>query len=217
MIRAYDESYIEDFCETFGEAVDYAVHDCHISSDTFTLWLINSGVAAEIEAGNPRFIAGMSGFELAETVFIRTLRTYSRIAPSFAFSRSREYWSGWALAYYQWFRNISFDRLKRCGITFSVIEDMYILHEADRTKLIRVLDEKVMASAQKGRALAYYRKLAHLTQKDLARESGVPLRMIQLYEQGRNDLSKANVSYIYALSEALHCPAAELVGYSIKQ
>ena len=42
-----------------------------------------------------------------------------------------------------------------------------------------------------------------MTQQELAHASGVSLRMIQLYEQRRNDLSKASASVVIALAHVL--------------
>lgn len=63
--------------------------------------------------------------------------------PTNSLSRSREYWIGWAVAYYQWysarryseiFKVLSFDKLQRM---------YYTLHEADITKFVDIADERI--------------------------------------------------------------------------
>lgn len=60
-MRAYDESYLNDAMNALGEMLDYAVVDCGRDPDEFFDWFIVSGIAAQFERGNPKFVAGMSG------------------------------------------------------------------------------------------------------------------------------------------------------------
>lgn len=62
---------------------------------------------------------------------------------------------------------------------------------------------------QKGLKAA--RKAAGLTQKQLAAQSGVKLRAIQLYEQNQLDLRRASVSSALALAKTLNCTIEDLV------
>lgn len=55
------------------------------------------------------------------------------------------------------------------------------------------------------------RKYYGLTQKALSESSGVTLRMIQLYEQGQNDLSKAQAHVVQSLARTLHCSVKDLI------
>ena len=68
MMSAYNESYLDDAMQNLGDMVEYAVCDCGYDPDEFFGWFISSGVASKFEKGNPKFITGMSGFELAEAV-----------------------------------------------------------------------------------------------------------------------------------------------------
>lgn len=54
-------------------------------------------------------------------------------------------------------------------------------------------------------------KAAGLTQKQLAAQSGVKLRTIQLYEQNQLDLRRASVSSALALANALRSTIEDLV------
>lgn len=54
------------------------------------------------------------------------------------------------------------------------------------------------------------RKADDLTQKQLAAQSGVKLRAIQLYDQNQLDLRRASVSSALALAKTLDCSIEDL-------
>ena len=72
MTNAYSELYLDDAMQNLGDMVEYAVCDCGYNPDEFFGWFISSGVASKFEKGNPKYITGMSGFELAEAVLKAT-------------------------------------------------------------------------------------------------------------------------------------------------
>lgn len=55
------------------------------------------------------------------------------------------------------------------------------------------------------------RKARGFAQKELSDASGVSLRMIQLYEQKQNDISKAQVKVVISLAKALGCDVEDLI------
>lgn len=52
---------------------------------------------------------------------------------------------------------------------------------------------------------------AGLSQSDLAYLSEVNIRMIQYYEQGRNDINKAEAGTVYLLATALGCKVEDIL------
>lgn len=50
-----------------------------------------------------------------------------------------------------------------------------------------------------------------MTQQQLSEASGVTLRMIQLYEQRQNNISKAQVGVVLNLAKALGCEVEDLI------
>lgn len=60
-------------------------------------------------------------------------------------------------------------------------------------------------------ALEFRRQSKRYTQKKLAEESGVNIRMIQHYEQGFKDLNKAQAITVYRLAKALDCTVEDLI------
>ena len=73
-----------------------------------------------------------------------------------------------------------------------------------------VIEKWNNAQADK-KGLKAARKAAGLTQKQLAVQSGVKLRAIQLYEQNQLDLRRASVSSALALADTLNCTIEDLV------
>lgn len=55
-----------------------------------------------MENGEPAYIAGKSGIEIVLEVISETMGKSLSAEPHEYMGRSREYWIGWAAAYYQW-------------------------------------------------------------------------------------------------------------------
>lgn len=53
--------------------------------------------------------------------------------------------------------------------------------------------------------LKFYREEKGLSQSQLAKKSGVNVRVIQAYECGSRDINKASVETVLLLAEALDC------------
>ena len=62
-----------------------------------------------------------------------------------------------------------------------------------------------------GGVILSLRKEKGFTQKELAEQTGVALRMIQQYEQGAKDIKKASAITVYALANRLHCSMEDLL------
>ena len=86
-------------------------------------------------------------------------------------------------------------------------------HEADLTKFAQTADAIIREHTEKHpRSLKTLRKEAHLTQQELSELSGVTLRMIQAYEQGDQDIRRAEARAVFALARALGCRVEMLFG-----
>lgn len=214
-MSAYDESYIEDAMCTLGELFHYAVHYLNYDIDEFMSWFMLSGIAALFEVGHPKYVAGKSGMEIAYDIIVAIKDEKIVLEEVYDMNRSMEYWAGWILAYYQWKKNISFQYIAENGLTMSKICDLYVLHEANVDKFVEAADSIIECYKREhkkssGHLLKYYRSIWGLSQKQLSEKSGVSLRMIQLYEQGQNDLAKASVAVVDNLAKALGCQARDL-------
>lgn len=143
MTTAYSELYLDDAMNNLGDMVDFAVHDLGYEPDEFFNWFISSGIASRFEKGNPKYVAGMSGYELAEAVLKETNVSYTTKEPSYIEFKGREYWAGWILAYYQWITNKRFEDMVKDGLNLSTVFSMYVLHEADESKFVESANELI--------------------------------------------------------------------------
>ena len=160
--------------------------------------------------GEPAFLTGKSGIEIAIDVVLEATGKQLDKDPQEHMGRSREYWIGWAVCYYQWFSARSFNEIFTI-LSFDDLQNMYyLLHEADITKFVDIVDEK-MRGHFKDTNLKRIRTSYGCTQAELAKRSGVSLRSIQMYEQRNKDINKASAETLYRISKVLGCTMEALL------
>ena len=190
-----------------GSMLDCAANAAHCELTVFFEMFLSSGVASQMEVGNPRYVSGLSGVELMQLVFKKSSDKTVPELNYIPFERTPEYWSGWVLAYYQWYKAVSFSFIHRNGLDISTILALYpTLHEADLSKFVQTADAIIERhSGNRSNALKTLRKQSHYTQRELSDLSGVALRMIQAYEQGEQDIRRAEAQTVFSLSRVLGC------------
>lgn len=210
MMHAYDKIYLDKARTALGRMLDFAVYDLHYDIDVFFELFLTSGVSSRFETGDFTVLAGMSGVELAYEVLEHSGIATARITPNYTIDRSEEYWTGWALAYYQWETALSFTEI----VHYIPITDIMALyspyHEMDIRHFVDRMNELYKA-AKPDTNLKILRKNAGLTQQELAEQSGVPLRTLQQYEQRQKDINKAQAGYLFALTKVLCCKMEDLI------
>lgn len=207
MIHAYSEDLLEYAMDNLGTAIDYAVNYLGFNGQEFITFFVMSGVAKEFANGNPRYVTGMSGRSMSEEVYRLCGKQFPQNNKDYNGDYTPEYWCGWILAYYQWHSSISFDKIAK-ALTYDQILNVYsVLHEADPSKAVEVFDKVVRAESFLARA----RKKRKMTQAELAQKSGVSLRSIQLYEQRKNDINKAQYNHLQSIASVLHCSIEEII------
>lgn len=213
MTHAYEETYLDDAMNNLGDMLDYAVNDCGFDAEEFFSQFIVSGVAEAFERGNPKYIAGLSGPELASEVIYRTVRSRPDTPSAENIDKSPEYWAGWILAYYQWQSIRRFSDMRKNGLTINRVLSLYpTLHEADISKFVSVADQIIKSNMTTGVSnLQRIRKASGMTQNELAEASGTSLRMIQLYEQRKQDINKAQAITLTRMAHVLGCAVEDLL------
>ena len=210
MTRAYSESYLHDAKDTLAHFFDYLINDCAFDANWASTLFLSSGYAAQFERGNPAVLAGMSGAELAKAVVKKSYQ--SKTLPELRYSDglSAEYWAGWALAEYQWYSGRRFKDIFE-HVRFSEIILMYpVYHEMDVSHFIKTMEAKCQEALPETR-LKRMRESRGLSQSELAEESGVKLRSIQMYEQRVNDIDKAQAQTVYKLARIIGCDVEDLL------
>lgn len=209
-IRAYDESYVAAAQNILGHATDFAVMVLNLDPDEFGNAFIVSDTSRQFASGNPRYVAGMNGCELARKVLSETYTPFTDVEDVMFLDKSPEYWAGWALAYYQWYSSHSFMDILTAVPLSRIIEMYPVYHEMDICQFTDHMDE-LMKEAYPATRLKDRRMNNGLTQSELAAESGVALRQIQLFEQRQRDINNAAAITLFRLSRALHCRMEDLI------
>lgn len=210
MICAYDKVYLDKARVALGRMLDFAVYELQYEISNFFELFISSGVAARFEKGDYSVIVGMSGVELAYYVLEKTNGSIERIKPNYTIDRSEEYWTGWALAYYQWETALKFEDIIRHVPITKIVRLYSPYHEMDIRHFCDKMNE-LYRSVNPETNLKRFRQKAELSQKQLAELSGVPLRTIQQYEQRQKNINKAQVKYLVMLARTLYCSVEDLI------
>lgn len=210
MMNAYDKVYLEKARTVLGRMLDFATHDLGYSLEKFYGLFLASGIADRFGAGDYTVLVGKSGVELAYDVLEQSGIQVIRVKPNYPVDRSIEYWTGWALAYYQWETGLTFAEID-AYVPIRRVADLYHpFHEMDIRQFSDKMNE-LYRSAKPDTNLKLYRKKAGLTQKELAEASGVPLRTIQQYEQRQKNINKAQAEYLVMLARVLCCDVEALL------
>ena len=210
MNHAYQETYLSHAQALLGDAFDYAVNTCGISGKDFVKLFSVCSVSKRIENGEPAYLAGKSGIEAVTDVLVETTGKAPTVKPQANFSRSREYWIGWAVAYYQRFSGRKFSDIFKV-LSFEDLQQMYTpLHEADISKFADIADVR-MRTYFADTNLKRIRTTYGCTQAELAKRSGVSLRSIQMYEQRNKDINKASAETVLCLAKVLGCTMEDLL------
>lgn len=210
MIHAYREIYLNNAQSALGDAFDYAVNICGIPGKNFVKMFTVSPVSKQMENGEPAYLAGKSGIEIVAEIVAETMGQQHLPESQVRFDRSREYWIGWAVAYYQWHSSRKFGEIFKV-VSFEELQKMYHpLHEADITKFVDIMDKRMKEHFPETN-LKRIRTIYGITQAELAKRSGVSLRSIQMYEQRNKNINKANADTMYQISKVLGCTMEDLI------
>jgi DNA-binding Xre family transcriptional regulator len=99
------------------------------------------------------------------------------------------------------------------AVPLAVIISIYpVYHEMDITHFTEYMD-KQMKKATSDTRLRTKRLNSGLSQSQLAAESGVSIRQIQLFEQRKRDINNTAAITLLRLSRALHCRMEDLIEY----
>ena len=210
MIHAYQEIYLSKAQAVLGDAFDYAVNTCGIPGNDFVKLFLASSVSKRMENGEPAYLSGKSGIEIVREIVAETKGKELQIDAQDRFGRSKEYWIGWAIAYYQWYSGRKYRDIFKV-VSFEGLQKMYYtLHEADITKFVDIVDSKIKEYFPETN-LKRIRTAYGFTQAELAEQAGVSLRSIQMYEQRNKNINKASADTMYRFAKALGCTMEDLI------
>ncbi len=203
MIPAYDKCYLEDTMSNLGAMLDFAVGSCGEDLSLFWSRFIASGLSGQIEKCNPRYLCGLSGTEMAVEVCRKTGAPLPA-GDGIVDIGSPEYWTGWTIAYIQWYLNLGFDVIEYGGLPITELYNVYSpLHEADLSRSVQFAEAYLQRGTE--RRFKNMRKNAGFSQEQLSVRTGIPIRTIRAYEQGALSLDRASAANTRLIESALGC------------
>ena len=207
---AYNGEYLEGAMCALAEFFDYAVNDYGAEPDEIADLFELSRVAKALEHGRPWATQGKSGFELFAELSCELGYADAKLCmPAYRMDKTPEYWAGWVCAFAQWRLDITYEQLFEALPFEQIVASYHPWHEASEERFAAEAAKR-LAEARPQTKLAKLRKAAGLSQRELAYRSGVSLRSVQMYEQRKKDINKAQFSSVRALARALGCPIEAL-------
>ena len=103
IIHAYPKFYLRHAQAALGDAFDYAINTCGITGRDFIQMFVVSSVSKRMENGEPAYLVGKSGIEIALEVVAETKGQELQTESTERMYRSAEY-----------FRRSLLKRCKRC-------------------------------------------------------------------------------------------------------
>ena len=208
MTHAYNPIYLNKASSAIGIMVHDAVNEFGCVGSEFLYRFACSQAAAEMEAGNPRYLMGRSGLELYLEVEEQTRGRQIITPPVDCSLKSKEYRAGWLLAQYQWYSCRTFRDILT-AVTFEELADLSpALPGTDLKNIFDKIDEKFVSEESR---LKRIRRGCGMTQEELSDLSTVPLSTIRAYERKAKDIKKAQADILLRLSSVLKCNMQDLL------
>lgn len=147
MAYPYDEIYLESVQKNLGFFFQISLRNLNLLPQDVQNTFLASDVSKQIEMGNPDFLCGKSGYELALIAFPKILTDdIIKQAISEPFYPEAEYWSGTVLAYCQWKTGKSFSAIFAQYPLERILSNYHLMHEADITKMVNLIEAGFNAS-----------------------------------------------------------------------
>ncbi len=141
MAYPYDEMYLESVQKNLGFFFQMALHNLKLAPEIVQDAFLTSQIPEQIEMGNPDFLCGKSGYELALIAFPQVITDkIIKQAVSEPFYPEAEYWSGTILAYIQWKSGKTFSEILSRYPLERILSNYHLMHEADITKMAEMIE-----------------------------------------------------------------------------
>lgn len=210
VMHAYPYDYTNMAQRIMGDMLDYAVNTYDMDIDKFFGMFIVSDISKQFQAGNPTYVAGKTGCELFKEVIAASGLKMDDKEDVMYLDKTAEYWSGWSLAYYQWYTGRTFAKIWN-AVKLKDMVDMYpVYHEMDIQHFIDRMNE-LWDSYYVDTNLKRIRMLSGYSQRELSELSGVPLRQIQLFEQRQRNINNTRAENVFRLAKILNCKCEDLI------
>lgn len=142
MTGAYDKLYVEDAQRALADMLDYAVNTLKYNLKFFYHMFLQSSLSKRFARGDVSVISGKSGVEIAREVIEENTKAACEEGACYTMDRSPEYWTGWALAYYQWYCGNDFDMIEKEICIDDICALYHPFHEMDISQFVDRMNEK---------------------------------------------------------------------------
>lgn len=202
-IQSYNNLYLPIVSENLGVMFEHAV-DIGINPIFFWNIFVNSNVAKQIEKGNPKYLT-CSALDYLNEIY----DGQKSIPNKEDIKKDKYYWAAWALAQFQLRKGYSFYKINNSLPIEEVLRLYPTSHEADITKFLDVANSYFKRPEITN--LKKIREASGLSQSKLASLAETDIRSIQMYEQRRNNINKAQAETLYKLARVLGCNIEDLL------
>ncbi len=207
MIHAYEENRVHESMKFLAVFFDYAINTMTIEVENLIPFFLSKKISSEVEKGNPKYVSGKSGVEALWELLDDAEIQYKKKDYN-SYNKTRDYWVGYMIVYYQWYRNVSFSYLFK-NITYKeFLKICASMHTKAIDQFVEVVDNLLKTKESNLKKIRMQRKIS---QTELSKISGVSLRAIQTYEQKQKDINKAQIDNLLNLSDALDCTIEDLL------
>lgn len=103
---------------------------------------LSSIIPTQIEFGNPDFLSGKSGLELAFFLY-QGIDQKIEEALQEPYYPQAEYWAGFVVAYAQWKLQIPFSILFSKYPLERILSNYHLMHEADISKMVDLMESEM--------------------------------------------------------------------------
>lgn len=138
--HAYSELYIDDAREEIAFSFDYAVKGLHLALNEYLQKFLAFEYIHLLENGNPHYLGGMSGCELAMEICGRQGEAYHDVP----YQSEVEYWIGWIACLYQWLRNVPYSEIFSKFTLDRFVGSYPTFHECNETRMIEYMDNVIL-------------------------------------------------------------------------
>lgn len=129
-----------DAQRNLGDFFDYGINTCRYSVPFLVKIFLDSGIARLFGEGSPKYVTGKSGCEILWDCLWELRYPLPKEPAAMYKEKSPEYWGGHVLAYYQWSRNITFEKIWERIPMEQIIDTYWPLHEAHINKTMEIMD-----------------------------------------------------------------------------
>jgi len=136
---AYSELYISAGRRTIAHSFNYAVNRMKIPLEEYIQKFLAFKYLPLMEKGDPHYLVGVSGTELA----LEVCNTTTDDEEFLEYKPNLEFWVGWILSYYQWSRNISYREIIEKFPVERFVQSFRTFHECSEDKMLEYMDSVI--------------------------------------------------------------------------